>query len=619
MPAKKGSLNIPNHKKSSSKDFHNRLDTKLLTFAINATNKAVVITDSDGNIEWVNNSFSEITQYKLEEIKGQNPRILKSGIQDNKFYKNMWDTIKSGNIWDGRLFNRRKDGSIYLDEQTIYPFNSNKSEITHFVCIKSDISNQAYTNEKILAQDHLLHILPDAVITTDEKLNITGTNNSAEIIFGIPKSDLLGKSFMDFIANRYHKNKKNKNIKTLIEKGNDRFDILINANSSSKELIEARASILKNNSGYTTGYVFLIKGIKQQYEYISKDLANNINYFNSVYDSISQPILIFDKKYKIVASNKLFLDRLKLQPTQVYQKKINEISDMPDKYIKIAEDRMLDIFQNKKFRRYVDKYDHSSKHKTIEAIFFPIGSEIGQVDFVGLLYKDISEEKSVEKENIESEKLEDIGKMTTYILHQIKTPLNAIKMNIDMMSMIGNKELTREKSYQLIQKEVNRLSRMIKEVMQYSRISETKPTKVSIYRIVNDIRYIMLPLLKKKSISLINIMENREIIIDNDSIITVFYHLIENSIEAINCNGQIVLSSKSDENEKSYRVFIEDSGCGISKADKIFEPFYTTKKDGTGLGLAIIKNILGKNNSEIKLISSKPGKTIFELKFPVNN
>ena len=619
MRAKKGFPKLTNHKETSSEDFNKIPDTKLLTFALNATNKGVAITDSDGNIEWINNSFSEITQYKLNEVRGKNPRILKSGLQDAKFYNDMWDVIKSGRTWEGRLFNKRKDGSIYLDEQAIYPFKNGKDEITHFICVKSDISNQAYTNEKLLAQDHLLNILSDAVITTDENLRITGGNNSAELIFEIHKEDLLGKNAVEFIAKDLPKGRKDNIIKSLLKKDKFIFDCLITTKSSLRKLIEASASALKDNFGEITGYIFLIKDIKDQHAKHLKNITNNKNLLNSIYDSISQPILVFDKKFKIVASNRFFLERLNLQPTQFYQKKIEEVFSLPEEDVRRTEKRLLDVFKNKKFRRFIDKYEHLVKPKVIEAIYFPIGNDIGETDFVGLLYKDITEEKSAEIDSMESEKLSDIGKMTTFILHQMKTPLNAIKMNIDMMELFKGKKLAREKSYQLIQKEIGRLSRMIKEVMQYSHSGDIKLSEVSIYGIVSDLENLLDPLLKQKSVSLINNLEDFAVIADNDSLITVFYHLIENSVEAIDHNGKITLASRYDGNDRKFRVFIEDTGCGIVNPDKIFEPFFTTKKKGTGLGLSIIKNILTQNNSDIKLLSSVPGKTVFELIFNCDN
>src|SRR5690242_18013419 len=89
--------------------------------AIAQAAESVVITDTHGNILYVNPAFSAMTGYSAQEVLGQNPRILKSGQQDPAFYNELWKTIRKGSIWRGELLNRRKNGEIYTEEMTIAP------------------------------------------------------------------------------------------------------------------------------------------------------------------------------------------------------------------------------------------------------------------------------------------------------------------------------------------------------------------------------------------------------------------------------------------------------------------------------------------------------------------
>ena len=89
--------------------------------ALEATADGVVITDMDGNIEWVNSAYEMLTGYSIKDVKGKNPRILKSGRQDPSYYEKLWKTIKAGKVWHGELWNRRKDGVLYLEDQSITP------------------------------------------------------------------------------------------------------------------------------------------------------------------------------------------------------------------------------------------------------------------------------------------------------------------------------------------------------------------------------------------------------------------------------------------------------------------------------------------------------------------
>jgi PAS domain S-box-containing protein len=111
-----------------------------LVTAIEQSAEAVMITNTSGEIEYVNPTFSRITGYSREEARGQNPRILKSGEQDPALYQQLWATILQGKIWHGELINRRKDGSLYNEQMNIAPVRGEHGEVTHFIATKQDIT-----------------------------------------------------------------------------------------------------------------------------------------------------------------------------------------------------------------------------------------------------------------------------------------------------------------------------------------------------------------------------------------------------------------------------------------------------------------------------------------------
>lgn len=123
----------------------------LLHAGLNAAANAIVITNIHGKIQWTNPSFSRLTGYALDEVVDQNPRILKSGQQDETIYRQLWETITAGNVWQGELINRRKDGSIYIEEMTITPVKNERDEIVNFIAIKQDITERLQAQKAILA------------------------------------------------------------------------------------------------------------------------------------------------------------------------------------------------------------------------------------------------------------------------------------------------------------------------------------------------------------------------------------------------------------------------------------------------------------------------------------
>jgi len=111
-----------------------------LAAAIAQAAESVVITDAAGAIEYVNPAFEAGSGYSRDEVLGHNPRLLKSGLQDERFYRSLWDTISSGAVWRGRLVNRKKDGSLFHEDATISSVRDSDGVITSFVAVKRDVT-----------------------------------------------------------------------------------------------------------------------------------------------------------------------------------------------------------------------------------------------------------------------------------------------------------------------------------------------------------------------------------------------------------------------------------------------------------------------------------------------
>lgn len=121
----------------------------------------VEITDHNGVILYVNEKFSEISQYSAEEVVGKTHRLLKSGHHSREFYKNLWDTILRGKVWDGQVKNRAKDGSHYWVQTLIIPFINSKGEPYQFITIRNNITDRKEAEKEIrflATHDHLTHL-----------------------------------------------------------------------------------------------------------------------------------------------------------------------------------------------------------------------------------------------------------------------------------------------------------------------------------------------------------------------------------------------------------------------------------------------------------------------------
>jgi PAS domain S-box-containing protein len=119
----------------------------------------VLITDTEGTVEYVNRGFESQSGYTSEEILGKSPGVLKSGEHDEAFYANLWETITTGEIWSGTVTNKRKNGERYVVKQTIAPVEDPRGDIVQFIAVNHDITELQTLEERLREQREQLDVL----------------------------------------------------------------------------------------------------------------------------------------------------------------------------------------------------------------------------------------------------------------------------------------------------------------------------------------------------------------------------------------------------------------------------------------------------------------------------
>ncbi|MCX6266475.1 MAG: PAS domain S-box protein [Bacteroidetes bacterium] len=172
-----------------------------LSKAVEQNPASIVITDINGDIEYVNPKFCDLTGYTKEEAIGKNPRILKSETTPREFFTNLWGTILSGKEWSGELQNRKKNGELYWESALISPIISENKRITHFIAIKEDITERKRAEAERIRQSglitSLLDSIPDIIFFKDTEGVYLGCNLPFAEFVGKSKNEIIGKTDFD--------------------------------------------------------------------------------------------------------------------------------------------------------------------------------------------------------------------------------------------------------------------------------------------------------------------------------------------------------------------------------------------------------------------------------------
>lgn len=229
-------------------------------------------------------------------------------------------------------------------------------------------------------------------------------------------------------------------------------------------------------------------------------------------------------------------------------------------------------------------------------------------------------EKEILKQKIEHiNRLTFIGEMSAAIAHEIRNPLQGIKSCFQVLE--SNSKIWNDTSKMLITliyQELERINKIISELLNYARSPEPKPQSISLKQTITESLPFLSHHLKKKQLSLnINIPQEADLIfVDESHFKQIIINILTNAIRASKVGGQIDITAESSVRE--IIVYIKDYGIGISKEnlEKIFIPFFSTFDEGTGLGLSVVHTLVLKNNGQIRIESKENIGTTVYLIFP---
>jgi PAS domain S-box-containing protein len=286
---------------------HAEAENIKLSIAVEQNPASIVITDINGNIEYVNPKFCDVTGYTREEAIGENPRILKSETTTPELYINMWNTILSGKEWKGEFHNKKKNGELFWELASVSAVKNSNGEIVNFLAIKEDITNRKKVTEALELSEkkyrEVVENVKEIIFQTDADGLWLFLNNAWEEITGYSVEESLGQLFVNFV----HPDDRQRNIelfKPLIQREKDycRHQIRYLTKDGGFRWIEVFARLGLNEKDEITGTYGTLQDITERKQ-AEETLQNERTLFRTIIDLIPDAIYVKDLQGRKIIAN----------------------------------------------------------------------------------------------------------------------------------------------------------------------------------------------------------------------------------------------------------------------------------------------------------------------------
>lgn len=245
------------------------------------------------------------------------------------------------------------------------------------------------------------------------------------------------------------------------------------------------------------------------------------------------------------------------------------------------------------------------------------------------LYKQLKEItyelKKVKNELIENEKLVNTSELSADVAHEIRNPLSVIEMAAQYLEIKLPKDSPLIKFVKAITDKVNKLDKVAKDLIIYTKPKELNLEAGNIHKNINSLLNLIKPKCEMQKVKIIKKFDKNlpDLIVNHILIDEVFTNIVNNALDAMPEGGKLIISTKYNKEKNIVVIKMTNTGKKMCKKElsNLFKPFFTTKKDGTGLGLSIVKNIIEKHNGTItckNVLKGKNRRTAFTIKLPVS-
>jgi PAS domain S-box-containing protein len=476
----------------------------------------------------------------------------------------------------------------------------------------------------------VLDALPVAVFAKDiqQDLQWTVWNKQAEELFGLKAEDCLGKTDKDLFPKEQADFFRTKDLETISTPGV--MDIPEEPADTPKGpvTLRTRKVVIREANGTPQTLLGITQDISQEKRWLAEQQESrarsikDAERFRALFDASPVPILVFSDRGVLDCN----LAAIKILAAP------NKTAILASHPAKFSPELQADGQRSSEKSLEMDRLARSNGthrfewlHQTFEGTVFPVEVTLSLIEWSDeqallVLWNDLTELKRQQQKLLQASRMASLGEMSAGIAHEINNPLAIISGSVGLLSKYADNPEKLSSKIQAIQKSCERISRIVTGLKKFSRSNEkTTFQKHELNKILQEASMLTEAKSKRHSTPVtIDCKSHAHILCDDIEIEQVLVNLINNAIDAVKHTSEKWVNIELHDDAESVVLRITDSGHGIPEQlrNKIFEPFFSTKKvgEGTGLGLSITKGIIDEHQATIAIVADAPN-TCFELRF----
>ena len=596
----------------------------------------ITLTDLEGNISYVNERFETVTGYSSNEVLGKNPRVLKSSHHTASFYKDIWSNVVKGEVWSGRIYNKRKDGSNYWEQVLISPFYDLDNNIVGYIKAAEEINSLVELENKLEESNNRYHNIFD-LVTVPIMIHRDGLLldlNDAALKFSKAKAkeELLGTNIMQYVRDDFKEAafQRISTMKITNERQPMAEEVFLNIKGEERNVEVTSSPILFKGE---QAFMVIFEDITERKQWIQV-LEDSEQKFRSIFEMNPDAISISTlDDGKLMDVNEVYLSETGYSREEVIGSTVMKLNLYKD--LDVRDRLVKKIVSEGSFKN--EEVEFIIRDGTVKTALVSAKVMIfGGIRYLLFVSHDISDRKSMEVELREAKEIAvENDKLKTSFLanmsHEIRTPLNAIIGFADLLKEDDISKQEQLRFINIIQSKGDELLMLMNDIIDISKIEagaiEINVEPIIVKSILDNLgdsyNWNIVAKFNENIKFIIDESNADDVIVDVDEfrLIQILNNLINNALK-FTVKGEVRLSVKYDELNVYFEV--KDTGIGIpeDKLDFIFERFrqvdvrQDTLVGGTGLGLNISNNLIHLMNGSIEVSTEIGVGSVFRVVLP---